>query len=348
MLISRHNVGWSTKPNSGSLAIEEVAIYNQSNKDMSTQVKVQDLVFARISAPDLGAAERFLTDFGLVRSAKTSDALYMRGTEPTHHVFVVELGEPSMIGLGFSVASIDDLIKASKLEGASRIEEVSEPGGGTRVTLRDPLGLRLELIHGASIESSIATESNPINDATDRYRRVGRPTRPARGPSHVRNLGHAVLVTQDVMEVTRWYQSNLGLLCSDLVCKPGESDEAVGTFLRVDQGSAYVDHHAINITAGAIPGIHHLAFEVRDLDDLMIGHEYLSSKEYSHIRGPGRHVIGSQVFDYWMGHGELIFEHYIDTDVMNCDSTQGRYEAGKNVSPWGESSSPKFRDHVFV
>jgi len=32
----------------------------------------------------------------------------------------------------------------------------------------------------------------------------------------------------------------------------------------------------------------------------MMGHEYMRSQgSYKHIWGIGRHVLGSQVFDYW-------------------------------------------------
>ena len=44
-------------------------------------VKVTDLAYARLQSPSLDEAEEFLTAFGLVRAERTSDALYMRGTD---------------------------------------------------------------------------------------------------------------------------------------------------------------------------------------------------------------------------------------------------------------------------
>ena len=61
-------------------------------------IKVKDVMFPRFTAPDLDAAETFLTDFGMERSARTDTALYMRGVDGDHHVHVTELGDPGFMG----------------------------------------------------------------------------------------------------------------------------------------------------------------------------------------------------------------------------------------------------------
>src|SRR5271169_1639677 len=62
-------------------------------------VKVTDLAYGRLRSPSLDQAEEFLTDFGMVRAERTSDALYMRGTDPNHHLHVTHLGAPKFLGL---------------------------------------------------------------------------------------------------------------------------------------------------------------------------------------------------------------------------------------------------------
>ena len=81
--------------------------------------KVTDIAFGRLQSPDLDLAEEFLLDFGMVRAARTKDALYMRGTDPAHYIHVTEKGEPKFLGLGWYAASEDDLKKAAALPGAS-------------------------------------------------------------------------------------------------------------------------------------------------------------------------------------------------------------------------------------
>ncbi|MFP6760853.1 MAG: hypothetical protein VB856_04025, partial [Rhodospirillales bacterium] len=54
-------------------------------------IKVTDVAYARFRAPDLDKMEGFLKDFGLERSARTNNALYMRACGTSHHVHITEL-----------------------------------------------------------------------------------------------------------------------------------------------------------------------------------------------------------------------------------------------------------------
>ena len=49
-------------------------------------VKATDIAYGRLRAPDLDAEEEFLTRFGMIRTERTANALYMRGTDPAHHI----------------------------------------------------------------------------------------------------------------------------------------------------------------------------------------------------------------------------------------------------------------------
>src|SRR5437773_11597660 len=101
-------------------------------------IKVKDLAYVRLRAPELDVQEEFLTHFGLTRSARTPNALYMRGTGPRHHLHVTEKGQPGFVGFGYYAASEDDLERVAKAPGASQIEKIDQPGGGQPVRLRDP------------------------------------------------------------------------------------------------------------------------------------------------------------------------------------------------------------------
>ena len=63
--------------------------------------------------------EEFLTHFGMVRAARTPTALYMRGTDPAHHIHVTEKGDPKFVGFAYYAASEDDLKRAR--QGARRL-----------------------------------------------------------------------------------------------------------------------------------------------------------------------------------------------------------------------------------
>ena len=68
-------------------------------------VKVTDIAYGRLQSPSLDEAEEFLTRFGMLRSERTKDALYMRGTDPDHHIHITHLGPPKFVGLAFVVPS---------------------------------------------------------------------------------------------------------------------------------------------------------------------------------------------------------------------------------------------------
>src|SRR3979411_840853 len=105
-------------------------------------IKATDIAYGRFSGPDLDVTQprssEFLTRFGLVRSERTPTALYMRGTDPPHHIHITEKGEPKVVGLAYYAPSEDDLARLAKAPGASAVENIDEPGGGKRVRLKEP------------------------------------------------------------------------------------------------------------------------------------------------------------------------------------------------------------------
>ena len=116
-------------------------------------IKAFDLAYGRIRSPDLDKQEEFLTDFGMVRADRTKNALYMRGSDPPHHIHVTELGEPRYFGIAVHAASHEDLERMSRVEGASKIEDIDEPGGGKRVRLTEPNGYQIEAVCEPRVEN---------------------------------------------------------------------------------------------------------------------------------------------------------------------------------------------------
>ena len=52
----------------------------------------------------------------------------------------------------------------------------------------------------------------------------------------------------------------------------------------------------------------------------MMGHDWLKKQGYRSVWGIGRHIAGSQIFDYWWDPNEFMVEHYIDGDIVNEDT----------------------------
>src|SRR5262245_34293728 len=194
-------------------------------------IKVTDLAYGRLRAPDLDAAEEFLTNFGMVRSERTPSALYMRGTDPTHHIHVTEKGEPKFLGFAYYAASEDDLKRLAKTPGASGIESIDEPGGGKRARLTEPNGYQIEVVHGIAPVNPIATKRQKLNTGLEPLSRAGELMRLPKGPSHVKRIGHGVLMTPKFRETVAWFRETLGFICSDDVYA-GAKDNLIGSFNR--------------------------------------------------------------------------------------------------------------------
>src|ERR1700691_3343028 len=100
---------------------------------MST-IKVEDVAYVRFNAPDLDKMEEVLTEFGLLRAARTDNALYMRGTGSEPYGHVTQKGEPKFVGVAFRAHSVADLEKLAAAEGA-KVEALDGPGGGKMMAL---------------------------------------------------------------------------------------------------------------------------------------------------------------------------------------------------------------------
>ncbi len=283
-------------------------------------IKVTDLAWARFAAPDLDRMERFLTDFGLVRSARTADALYMRGANADHHFHITHLAdEPAFLGMAFKAASLGDLETLSRAEGASPVEAIDEPGGGWRVRLTDPHGFRVETVFGVG-ELAPLKDSQAVGPDFGPARRRGGPVaRQARVPCQVRRLGHFVLNVPDCRVSDDFYKAHFGFLSSDVCYVPDNPDELAVVFNRVDRGKEFVDQHIHLSVRSQETGLGHIAFEVADVNALFIGHEHLEAEGHRHSWGIGRHTIAGQIFDYWFDPFGNRVEHYYGGDFLNAD-----------------------------
>jgi catechol 2,3-dioxygenase-like lactoylglutathione lyase family enzyme len=308
---------------------------------MEPIVRVQDVLYPRLRAPDLERMERFLVDFGLVRVARTERALYMRGAGPVHHVHLTELGHGAgLVGLAFLAAEARDLERLARVPGASAVHDTGEPGGGRRVTLTDPNGFTVEVVHGMAAHPDPIPGSLPLN-LGNRVERERALKRPARSPARIKRFGHAGLNTPRVEETFAWYRRHLGLVTSDAVAFRGTE---LARFCRCDRGADTTDHHTLLVAQGLSdrPSLNHAAWEVCDLDDVWLGHEVLARGGHRHHWGVGRHTLGSQIFDYWRDPWGLVHEHFTDGDLIDGSHEAGVHGPEDAGSQWGPQMPPDF------
>jgi len=296
-------------------------------------IKVHDIAYVRFSAPDLDRMARFLRDFGF--EVPPGPVLYARGTDPSPYLHVSEEGEPAFLGMAFEAASEEDLHAAASLEGASAVEKMDAPGGGQRVRFTDPDGFGVEVVHGREELPPLPVRgAAPLNRGSHR-RRFGELQRLPAGPAPVKRIGHCVVRVSDFATSRDWYQSRFGFLVSDSVYL-GDEQNVVTSFLRCNRGEEYTDHHTLLCVGLGEPGFDHAAFEVEDMDAVFLGHDRLEQGEYEHHAGVGRHLLGSQVFDYWKDPWGRVLEHFTDGDLLNERHEPGLFDPSVALgTQWG-------------
>jgi hypothetical protein len=78
-----------------------------------------------------------------------------------------------------------------------------------------------------------------------------------------------------------------------------------------------VDHHTLFFINADQAGFNHAAFEVTNWDALMSSHYALLKAGHRHSFGVGKHILGSQTFDYWKDPDGFTLEHFTDGDLLN-------------------------------
>lgn len=288
---------------------------------MST-IRIEDISHVRFTAPDLEEMARFLVSFGLTPFRDEAGRLFGRGSGGAPFVHLTEEGEPGFAGIGFRASSLADLKVLAVAEGLE-VEPFRAPGGGSVVRLSDPDGFTVEVVAGQAFGTPQPLAREPIRNTASGRPRISSRVKVDAGPSRVVRLGHAVLEVSDFRASEAWYKARFGLLTSDEI--EGAPGLAFGAFLRCDRGETPTDHHTLFLLQG--PGgarFNHAAFEVENLDDLMRGHAHLKADGRKAAWGVGRHILGSQVFDYWKDPWGHELEHWTDGDLFTAADAPGK------------------------
>ena len=175
-------------------------------------------------------------------------------------------------------------------------------------------------------------------------RRTNTSQRPPRVPARVQRLGHVVVQSTKYLEALNWYLDNLGMIVSDFLYFPGQRERGpTMSFIRCDRGSTPADHHTLAMALGPANRYVHSAYQVSDLDALAVGGEYLRERGYFRSWGIGRHIQGSQIFDYWRDPDGYLFEHFTDGDLFDNTLEPGWAPfTASGLAQWGPPATRDF------
>lgn len=297
-------------------------------------VRVYDIALIEFEGPEQDMAEAFFRSFGL-SCTKAGDGSLMFSAEAGAPVAVIyrRAAKARFIGPTFAVRSAGDLDQLAKNTGAKAPSSQPLPGNPPGVVLKDPNGLQVRVAFFDNWrEVPACSAASPVNRG-DCKTRINETRRPERSPSRVLRLGHMVLGTPKWEATARFYIDTLGLIPSDVQALP-DGRPAVA-FLRCDRGDEPADHHSFVVGRLPLVDFDHAAFEVPDLDDVGMGGQILREKGFQRAWGIGRHILGSQIFDYWYGPDHRKFEHFADGDMFDASRPTAYHPMSvKGLAQW--------------
>ncbi|MDG5484154.1 VOC family protein [Mycolicibacterium gadium] len=307
-------------------------------------IKVADIAWLEFEKPDLARAEAFAQAFGFTTAMRTHNEVQLRGTDPGAPCVILRRGARSrFVGTAFAAQDEVDVLRLADANGIG-VHALPESIGGVSVDLVDPSGVPVKVVAGMHPLPALPRQQAHVFNFGDRVARANATQRPTRAPARVQRLGHVVISSTRYTEALNWYLDNLGMIVSDFLYYPGQRDRGpVMSFMRCDRGTAPADHHTLAMTLGPVNRYVHSAYQVCDLDALAAGGEYLRERGYFRSWGIGRHIQGSQLFDYWRDPDGFLVEHFADGDMFDNTLEPGWAPfTASGLSQWGPAVTKDF------
>jgi Glyoxalase/Bleomycin resistance protein/Dioxygenase superfamily len=307
-------------------------------------IKVHDIAWLEFEKPDLVRAEAFAHAFGFATVLRTGSELQLRGTDHAAPCVLIRRGPTTRFrGMAFTAHDESDLLRLEKATGA-RTLALPEAIGGRAIELVDPSGIQVRIVTGTHQLDALPAQAPHTFNFGDDLHRVNATQRPQRIPTTVQRLGHVVVQSTHYLAALNWYLDNLGMIVSDFMFFRGQRERGpTMSFIRCDRGTTPADHHTLAIALGPTNRYVHSAYQVCDLDALAAGGEYLKDHGYQRSWGIGRHIQGSQIFDYWRDPDGFIVEHFADGDVFDCTLEPGWAPfTASGLSQWGPRATNDF------
>jgi catechol 2,3-dioxygenase-like lactoylglutathione lyase family enzyme len=270
-------------------------------------IRVRRIAHADFETPDVDRQVDYYTEIlGLTLVDKAKDVAYLAGTNDHHAVVLRKGSEPRCTRLAFQTAPDADLAEFKKQVEAHGIKVAArsdaEPTIPEMLTFEDTKGTIMEVFR----------EREP---APQRFGEKG--IVPLK-------LGHVAFNVVGVKKASDFYCDVLGFRVSDWM-----ADFFV--FLRCSP-----DHHTVNLVDSQRNKMHHIAFELRNWGHLQTACDFLATKGYPLIWGPGRHGIGHNLFAYHRNPDGQIVELFAELDRIN-DEELGYFEP----RPWHKDRPQK-------
>ena len=307
-------------------------------------IKVHDIAWLEFEKPDLMRAEAFAQAFGFSTLLRSPGELHLRGTDPGAPCVIVRRGPRSRFtGVAFTAQDEVDVLRLAETADVPA-RALPDSLGGLAVNLVDPSGVPVRVVAGVTPLPALPAQSPHIPNVGLDIPRTNTTVRPPRLPARVRRLGHVVMQSSKYVETLDWYLDSLGMIVSDFLYFPGQRDLGpTMSFIRCDRGDTPSDHHTLALALGPANRYVHSAYQVSDLEALAAGGEYLRDRGYRRSWGIGRHIQGSQLFDYWRDPDGFLVEHFADGDMFDAGLEPGWAAfTASGLAQWGPPVTKDF------
>lgn len=265
--------------------------------------RISKIGFARFESKDVARLSAYYRDVLGLTIVERADGATILTCPLDHHSIMIEEGSRNTCTeIGLETTSESDLaVIEKKLQTAGvDVRSASDPAQLTsrRISFRVPG------------EFSVCVDL--VKPASGGIAEIGTV-----GP---RKLGHIAFKVVDVHSATKFFVDFLDFRVSDWI---GD----FFSFMRCGP-----DHHTVNLLRSDENQLmHHIAFELTDMDHLQCACDTLSRSDLPVIWGPGRHGPGHNVFTYHHNPDGQIVELFTQLDQMN-DENSGAFDP----RPWHE------------
>lgn len=266
---------------------------------------IYNLQHVALAVPDLEAGRAFYEKMGLEGRAHDDGLMFRCDGRDQDQVRLIPGTRRRLAYVSFGAASADLKTVQGDLErrGVKPVDapvKVNDDG----LWFHDPDG---DLINVRAAPDAMQYKPGVLINNPGDFKRRGRRGAPNRAvEAKPRRLGHILKFSHDVPRAIAFYTEALGMKLSDRI---GD----VVAFLRFGLDS---DHHTLALAKGDGPGLHHMSFEMGNVDQIQFCAQRMIDAGYQDAWGIGRHIYGSNYFHYIRDPWNGLVEYFWDIDFI--------------------------------
>jgi catechol 2,3-dioxygenase-like lactoylglutathione lyase family enzyme len=286
--------------------------------------------------PDLVEEAKFLTAFGLEVETQV-DRLLLRTVGSNHVWGQILPGEKKKLAY-VSMACYEGELEGIRQQVATAggaFEAQHPSGSADGFWFRDPDGVLFQVKVGAKTQPDQKTD---MPDLTIPSNVRGAPARSKAPLARPTRMSHMALFTSNVTRSLDFHIRALGVRLAD----------RSGEIIAFTYGRHGSDHHLLAFLSGGGPGLHHSSWDVPSVEDCGRTNTQLRAAGYDRHWGPGRHVLGSNYFNYAKDKFGQWWEasSHIDFIEKNADWTIANFADEDSLYLWGPDMPEEFPVNV--